>query len=126
MSERRIESRFLCADIVNVEWLASNFSGVTSAGAAGRVLQSSEAVLEDISQQGACVQVDEEIPIGSPILISVVGEETARLAGVVSYCVFRDYGFFVGIKLSGETPWSSGVFEPRHLISLEALAAEAG
>jgi hypothetical protein len=130
MSERRIESRFLCADIVKVEWLANNFSGgiaaylVARAGEVRTVLQSAEAVLEDISQQGACVQVDEEILVGSPILISVVGEETARLAGIVSYCVFRDYGYFVGIKLSGETPWSSGVFEPQHLISLEALAAE--
>lgn len=112
MNERRHESRFLCADLVKVEWAASGSSeGVHTA----------EAVLEDISALGACIQVDEPIPFGSPILISTRGEERAQLAGQVSYCVYRDYGYFVGMKFAEDTPWSSGVFEPRYLTSLEAL-----
>jgi hypothetical protein len=39
----------------------------------------------------------------------------------VSYCVYRDYGYFVGIRFSTETRWSSGVFEPQHLTNLEDL-----
>ena len=80
-----------------------------------------EAVLEDISPLGACVQVDERIPLGARVSISVVPEETARFSGWVSYCVFRDYGYFVGIQFANETRWSSGVFEPQHLTNLEAL-----
>lgn len=115
MNERRYESRFLCADLVKVEWFSEEGDCKTH----GAV----EAVLEDISSLGACVQVDDNVPIGAAISISVGEKDVARLRGHVSYCVFRDYGYFVGIRFSNETRWSSGIFEPRHLTSLEALAA---
>ncbi|MDP9054803.1 MAG: PilZ domain-containing protein [Acidobacteriota bacterium] len=114
MNERRFESRFLCADLVRVEW-SSEEGGV-------KTLRTVEAVLEDISSQGACVQVDERLPPGVAVSISAGDEQVARLFGHVSYCVFRDYGYFVGVRFSDETRWSSGFFEPRHLTSLEALA----
>jgi hypothetical protein len=124
MSERRHESRFLCADLVKVEWVAHNLSGGVSTDTNSKQsLCATEAVLEDISRVGACVQVDEPIPPGATILIST-GGEGARLAGQVSYCVFRDYGYFVGIRFSDETMWTSGVFAPQHLTSLEALAMQ--
>ncbi|HEY3823725.1 MAG TPA: PilZ domain-containing protein [Bryobacteraceae bacterium] len=113
MMERRFESRFLCADLVRVDW---------SAGVNARTL---EAVLEDISAVGACVQVEERIRPGTEISIAVdrgPGQFT-RLSGEVSYCVFRDYGYFVGIRFSGETRWSSRIFEPRHLTNLQTLLA---
>jgi len=134
MIERRFESRFLCADLVRVDWLADDGPGVNS--------RTVEAVLEDISALGACVQVEERIPPGAAISISVrsppVGAESekrgaeleklgagsekpARFSGHVSYCVYRDYGYFVGIRFSDENRWSSGVFEPQHLTDLEAL-----
>jgi hypothetical protein len=47
--------------------------------------------------------------------------ESARFTGWVTYCVYRDYGYFVGIRFSNETRWSSGVFEPQHLTNLEEL-----
>jgi len=118
MIEKRFESRFLCADLVKVDWLAGGNS------------RAAEALLEDISPLGACVQVDELIPPGTAISISVspeqVGpdsEKLVRFSGQVSYCVFRDYGYFVGIKFSGETRWSSGIFEPQHLTNLAALTS---
>jgi hypothetical protein len=120
MNERRFESRFLCADLAKVEWFSEEGENKT--------LRTVEAVLEDISSLGACVQVDERIPSGAAILIFVGDEsgapkEVARLCGQVSYCVFRDYGYFVGIRFANETRWSSGVYEPQHLTSLEALMA---
>src|SRR5437764_384290 len=107
MSERRVESRYLCADLVRVDWLAGEDD-----------FRTVEAVLEDISALGACVQVEDRIPIGSTISISV---DEARFFGHVSYCVYRDYGYFVGIRLSDETKWSARVFEPQHLTNLETL-----
>lgn len=119
MNERRLEGRFLCADLVRVDWLAGENSRTV------------EAVLEDISPLGACVQVEEFIPPGTGISILVsaapVDPEPAtpvRFSGRVSYCVFRDYGYFVGIQFSGETRWSSGIFEPQHLTNLAALTSE--
>ncbi len=107
--EKRLEGRFLCADLVRVTWRK---------GDAPREI---EAVLEDISPLGACVQIDEEIPVGAPITLSA-GAHT--LSGQVSYCVFRDYGYFAGIRLSDETHWSVGVYVPRHLTSLKSLGAD--
>jgi hypothetical protein len=107
MIDRRVESRFLCADLVTVDWLAGENEA-----------RNQEAILEDISTLGACVQVEDRIPVGAAISISV---KAARFTGNVSYCVFRDYGYFVGIRFSDGTPWSSRLFEPQHLTNLETL-----
>jgi hypothetical protein len=107
MNERRFEGRFLCADLVRIDWQA----GVNP--------RTAEAVLEDISALGACVQVEEPIPPGTAI--SMLTTESARFTGWVTYCVYRDYGYFVGIRFSNETRWSSGVYEPQHLTNLEEL-----
>ncbi len=115
MNERRLENRFMCADLVRVDWLSGE-----------NEFRTVEAVLEDISPVGACVQVEECIPLGAPISIASASGEAARFAGHVSYCVYRDYGYFVGIQLSGDTRWSSGAFEPRHLTSLAALSLDGG
>jgi hypothetical protein len=122
MIERRFEGRFLCADLVTVEWQTDEGSDVDS-----RIV---EAVLEDISALGACVQVDESIPFGAPISISVSARPVdagpvraipTRFSGHVSYCVFRDYGYFVGVRFSEQTRWSSGLFLPQHLTNLQSL-----
>ncbi len=125
MSERRYESRFLCADLVRVEWKADSGPGALP-GAGGDIFRTVEAVLEDISPMGACVQVEDRIPLGASISISAVStprdaSHPALFTGCVSYCVFRDYGYFVGVQFSNETRWSSGIFEPQHLTNLEAL-----
>src|ERR1700677_1632426 len=124
MMERRLESRFMCADLVRVDWLAGR--GEEGEGECRTV----EAVLEDISTLGACVQVEEQIPLGSAILISARSEsvssvprgagESAQFSGHVSYCPYRDYGYFVGIRFSDETHWSNVIYEPRHLTNLVA------
>jgi hypothetical protein len=107
MNERRLESRFLCADLVRVDWMSSKGE-----------FRTVEAVLEDISPLGGCVQVEERIPLGATVSISA---NAVHLSGMVSYCVYRDYGYFVGIRFSDETKWSQGVFKPRHLTNLEEL-----
>lgn len=84
--ERRGHNRYLCADLVRVQWFESE---------GPHFGQTLEAVLEDISTLGACVQVDRSIPLNSPITLSI-GKASFR--GGVCYSVFRDYGFFVGIR----------------------------
>ena len=121
MTERRFESRFLCADLVKVEWMAGDGPDGNS--------RTVEAVLEDISALGACVQVEERIPLGARVSISAISSisgASAQFTGLVSYCVYRDYGYFVGLIFSNETRWSSGVFEPRHLTNLEVLMEPQG
>jgi hypothetical protein len=107
--ERRLEGRFLCADVVSLTCLE------------GKRVRTMEAVLEDISPLGACVQVEEKVPLGTEVVLTAADK---RLYGVVSYCVYRDYGYFVGVHFADETHWSRRVFEPDHLISMETLVRQ--
>jgi hypothetical protein len=110
ISERRTQNRLLCADLVKVKWLDA--AGPDSG-------QTTEAVLEDISAVGACVQVEQPIPLNTPITLSI-GEATFE--GGVCYSVFRDYGYFVGIRFNEDTAWSHEIVMPRHLTNLHAIA----
>lgn len=114
MMERRLEVRCLCSDLIRVHWKDAQ-----------NEMQTMEAVLEDICTQGACVQVEEPIPPGVAITMTVLAGGVMRFTGSVSYCLYREYGYFVGIRFSEETRWSSGAFEPRHLTNLQALVAKA-
>ena len=135
MSERRLENRFLCAELVTVDWVAAEAESESgnggSSGKASAAPRIVEAVLEDISALGACVQVEDRIPLGAAISISAhqTGGDSgdrARFSGYVSYCEYRDFGYFVGIRLSDETPWSTGAFEPEHLTNLAAMSRRGG
>ena len=106
MNERRMEGRLLCADLVRVEW-------------GSRVL---DGVLEDISQEGACVQTEELIPPAATISIQEIEGRSPVYSGYVAYCVLRDEGYFVGIHFSPKTLWRSRVFEPQHLTDPEVFA----
>jgi hypothetical protein len=109
-TERRFEGRYLCADVVHVSRII------------GDRIRTIEAVLEDISPLGACVQVEEDIPLGSEVVL-MAGDK--GLGGVISYSVYRDYGFFAGIHFQDEAHWSSGIFVPDHLTNLQSLANQA-
>jgi hypothetical protein len=111
MSERRLESRFLCADLVKVSW--SEPAGIRTV----------EAVLEDISHVGGSVQVEEAIPVGVEIELAI-GEWIFR--GQVCYCTYREYGYFAGIRFSEQSAWSSDQVIPQHLINLQALSSRTG
>lgn len=106
MNERRMEGRLLCADLVRVEWGSRALDGV----------------LEDISHDGACVQLDELIPPGATVSIREVKGHSPVYRGYAAYCVLRDEGYFVGIHFSRETRWLSTAFEPRHLTDPEVFA----
>ena len=106
MIERRNESRYMCADLVHAEWLTG----------------SEDAILEDISELGGCIQTENPISLGSAITLSI---HEANFAGTVCYCVYRDYGYFVGIRFSDETVWSADKVVPEHLTNLQALACDA-
>ena len=83
--------------------------------------RTAEAVLEDISALGACVEMEGEVKLGTMMMLTLDGKS---FYGHVSHCNFRDYGYFVGVRFSQETPWSSGLVLPKHLTNLSALAEQ--
>ncbi len=99
----------LCADLVQIRWVTGD----------GGEFRRAKGVLEDISRLGACVQLEESVPPGAHISIAL-GE--TWFPGYVDYCVYQEYGYFVGIHFAEDKTWSSSTFEPQHLTNLAALS----
>lgn len=99
----------LCADLVDVRWKDKN----------GRVRRT-VANLEDISLSGACVQVDNPIPLQTTLQISYPKGE---LQGRVCYCIYREIGYFLGIEFEPGFRWSQRSFRPQHLLDPRRLVS---
>jgi hypothetical protein len=109
MIERRTEPRMLCADLVDVRWRGKD-----------QRLRRAVANLEDISLSGACLQLDEQVPLGTRITINYPKGE---FTGTVRYCQFREIGYFIGIQFEPGSKWSSRVYKPLHLLDPRKLAS---
>jgi hypothetical protein len=109
MTERRLEARALCADLVTLGWIeASGFA------------HAAPVVLEDISPRGACLQSESPVRVNSEAFVQH-GEWIIR--GVVSYCNFREIGFYIGVKFEDGAKWSQEEFSPQHLLDVASLAS---
>ena len=101
----------MCAELVRVNWMVGE-----------ERFQTAEAVLEDICATGGCVQVEDSIPTGAIIMLSIGGQ---RFNGRVRYCVSREFGFFVGIKFAPDDIWSEQIATPAHLTSMETVVRQS-
>lgn len=109
-AERRTEVRLWCSDIVHVWWKDAekwNKLGV--------------AVLEDISPSGMCIQVESTLPQGAMIRIK---HAEWKVEGEIRYCLQREEGHFVGVRLSEKFRWSVQDFRPLHLIDPSEVTKE--
>jgi hypothetical protein len=111
MRERRSETRMLCADMLEITWKKG-------AGKAHR----ETALLEDISHSGACLQLEQPVPLGAQLRW-----ESPRqvFTGRVMYCVYREIGYFVGVEFDPVSKWSRSAYRPQHLLDLQRLAETA-
>jgi hypothetical protein len=97
----------LCADLVKVEW-RDKLGG----------LHSIVANLEDISLSGACLQIEEDIPLQT--VVSIV-HANGGLQGRVRYCVFKEIGYFLGVEFDPGYRWNAREFRPMHLLDPRRL-----
>ncbi|MBI4903807.1 MAG: PilZ domain-containing protein [Acidobacteria bacterium] len=109
MQDRRFQTRMLCADLVNVQWTENS----------GK-LRRAVANLEDISLSGACLQLDQPIPLNTFIRIAY---PKGQLLGTVRYCVYREIGYFLGVQFKEGSNWSRKLFKPQHLFDPRRLLA---
>lgn len=110
MQERRSEPRLLCADLVEVHWKDKS-------GRSRRAV----ANLEDISLSGACLQLENAIPLKSHVRITFPGGE---FEGEIKYCVYREIGYFLGVKFAPGARWSQKDYRPQHLFDPRRLAED--
>lgn len=110
MQDQRRVPRMLCADMVELRWEDER-----------RQPQGVTALLEDISVYGACLQLENPVPLGTKVEWD---SPKQSFSGVVRYCVYREIGFFVGVEFSGACRWSKKTFKPLHLLDLERLVSK--
>lgn len=102
MIGRRRIPRNLCAQILKIVW--QDGSGCRRKGV---------AILEDISPEGACLKLEEQIAPGTPISILVPG---GRYHGRVKHCDNQLTGYFAGVQFDPGYRWSKDRFAPEHLL----------
>lgn len=108
MDARREFSRFSCAQLARVNWMVGQ-----------ERFETAEAVLEDISPMGGCIQLEQPVPVGSVIMLTFRGE---RFNGRVRHCVAGEFGYFVGVKFAPDNTWSQNLALPAHLTNLDTVA----
>jgi len=101
----------LCADMVKVSWKDALGKRRRTVG-----------LLEDISESGACLQLENAVPKGAEIRWASPKQE---FTGHVCYCVYREIGYFVGVEFQEGTHWSKGTYKPQHLLDLQQLLKKA-
>jgi hypothetical protein len=106
MEERRINTRLLCAELVEVIW-----------DEAGRP-QRRVANLEDISLTGICLHMDKAITCGTQIIVRYGDGE---LVGTIRHCRSGEFGHLLGVQLREGSRWSSRHFRPTHLLDPRKL-----
>lgn len=111
MQDNRSEVRMMCADVVEASWTDKD----------GQV-QRADALLENISPSGACLQFEIAVPLG--VSLQFVCEKH-EFSGEVRYCQYAEIGYFVGVALEPSSHWSRRTFKPRHLLDLQELVETA-
>ena len=111
MLDRRSEARLMCAEMVGIQWKddAGNKRKCTG-------------LLEDISVCGACLQLDDPIELGTPLEITY---RKGHLEGSVTYCFFREIGYWVGVQFAPTGKWSLREYRPKHLLDLKKMLTTA-
>lgn len=101
MSDRRLDARLLCADMVDVEW-------IDASGTERREI----ALLEDISALGLCLQTENALPENSQVTVTL---NSVPVELTVRYCEWREIGYFAGLNFAPGSQWLPEDFSPQHL-----------
>ncbi len=107
--ERRINTRLLCAELVEVVWNE------------GDRPQRRVANLEDISLSGISLRMDKSSAWGTQIIVRYGDGE---LVGTVQYCRSGEFGHLMGVQLGQGSRWSSRHFRPNHLLDPRKLVEQ--
>jgi hypothetical protein len=103
MQNRRSSHRNLCSDIVKLSWRDES----------GWPLHT-HAVIEDISDNGACLQCEISIPVCTAITLRL---NDSGFEAVIRYCTLIDHGYFVGVEFVQTSRWiPDGAVRPKHML----------
>lgn len=104
MKQKRFESRDLCADLIRVTWSPEQ-----------ELPYIDWAILGDISPSGACLEIEDPIPVATNVELEFGGD---RCRAVVKYCKYDKVNYLLGVEFESGYRWSSRRWEPRHLVEV--------
>jgi len=107
MEQRRENRRNMCADLLTLSWTDAQGRG-----------QSEVATLDDISATGACLELEDAIPVGTSVRLHYPNGE---YRGKIKYCTFEEIGYVIGVAFDEGYRWSKKDFEPSHLLELPLM-----
>jgi hypothetical protein len=102
---KRLENRELCADLVKVTWTPELETPKTE-----------WSILGDISSSGACLEVEEPIPLDTIVALEF-GDERCRAR--VQYCKYDKVNYLLGVEFEDGYRWSRSRWKPEHLIRFQ-------
>ena len=109
--DRRIKTRLLCAELVQVIWRDHSVT-----------LKRRIANLDDISPKGACIQLEVFVPNNTSMTLQY---GNGQLTGTVRYCSFREGHYVVGIEFDNGSEWSRKHFHPKHLFDPRRIVPQS-
>jgi len=104
MKQRRLENRDLCADLIKIIWTSAE-----------ELSRTEWAILGDISPSGACLEIEEPVPVNAVVELEFGGD---RCQAVVQYCKYDKVNYLLGVEFREGYRWSCTRWEPKHLIQL--------
>ena len=102
-NDRRKTNRVLCADFVQIAWHDQNRSRISYVG-----------LLEDVSPEGLCINLELPVPVGQAVFLHTKGFEGEA---EVRYCNLGDYGYLVGMEFADGCSWDREKWRPKHLLA---------
>ena len=99
--EQRVSPREMCSDFVQIAWLDPNYVRVSDIG-----------LLEDVSPEDLCINLEQPVPLGSAVHVHTKGFEGEA---EVRYCKLGDYGYLVGVEFEEGCGWEREKWRPKHL-----------
>jgi hypothetical protein len=106
----------LCSELIIVYIPAANGAVRTVVG-----------ILEEISAATACLQLEENPGIATPLRFACLNVPHApQLECTVTSCQYEPgLGYYAGVRFAPGFRWSPSLFRPAHLLDLERLAVSA-
>ena len=103
LKNRRSEPRFMCAELVQlrIHHTAGQVEVVTN--------------LEDISDSGACVQLEAAVEAGADVEMICAN---CQMKGKVRYCRYTEVGYDVGIAFDEARSPKQHFYTPKHMLDV--------
>lgn len=96
----------MCSDFVQIAWMGARQMRVSAVG-----------LLEDVSPEGLCLNLEQAVPVGGTVHLHTKGFDGEAL---VKYCEAGEYGYLVGLEFTDGYCWEREKWRPAHLTEFAA------